>query len=72
MKIGSFPIVARTIEARASLIKQRNVGRVDVVIDGTYQDMMMVERVRPVVQAELTLRIQELDEDLRQLGVIVE
>ena len=71
MKIGSFPIVQRTIEARAHLLRQLESCTIVVTIDGVAQDDLMLERLRPHVQAELRLRLSEMNEDLRQLGVEV-
>lgn len=72
MKIGNFPLVARAVTARLELVKKREQGKVEVVIDGVYQDQAMIERVKPAVASELMLRIQELDEDLRQMGVVID
>lgn len=69
MKIGNFPIVTRTIEARHRLIEQRDNGLFGVTIGGTYQDAEMVEKARPAIMAVLDDRILELEHDLRQLGV---
>lgn len=72
MKIGNFPLVARAMAARDKLVKQRDSGKLVIMIDAEEQDAEMTEWIRPRVAAELNRRIDEIDEDLRGLGVDVD
>ncbi|MDP8995301.1 MAG: hypothetical protein M3N07_10055 [Pseudomonadota bacterium] len=64
-------MVARIVAARDRLIAARDEGRFGVTINGVLQDGEMVEQARPAIVATLERRIEELDADLKQLGVEV-
>jgi hypothetical protein len=64
-------MAARAVTERNTLIEQRDKATLGVTINSKYQDELMLELVRPVVAAELTRRIGEIEADLRQWGVEV-
>lgn len=69
MHIGDFPMAQRIIEARSSLIRQRDEAKLGVTLGGAYQDEEMVQAVRPIVVHVLNDRIGELEKDLKALGI---
>ena len=71
MKLEKLQMVNRLDAARSHLLAQLARGTLRVSINGNDQDMVIVERVRPVVEAELRSRLREIEDDMTALGVVV-
>lgn len=69
MKLADFPMAEALISTRAYLLEQRNAGRVVIEIDQRRLAPNIAQRLRPAITAELDRQIDELDEELRKLGV---
>ena len=71
MKLEKLQMVNRLDAARSHLLAQLASGTLRVSINGNDQDMVIVELVRPVVEAELRSRLREIEDDMTALGVVV-
>lgn len=69
MKIADYDLVGALLAARHALEHKRVHGRLALTIDGLVQDGELVECIRRSVEAELYRRRDNLDEQLRSLGV---
>ena len=72
MELRNLRMVKQAADLRDQLIAQRDLGLVEVVIQGKYQDDAMRECVRPAIVAELNRRIAACTADLVGLGVVVD
>ena len=71
MKLGDFPLVETLIDCRNRLIHQKDHGRISIEIDHNHMAPDLVQAVAPAIKLELRHRIDEIDEQLRGLGILV-
>ena len=71
MKLGDFPVVETLADSRALLVRLRDQGHVRIHIDDWKQNVAMCEAALPAIKAELQRRIDEIDQQLHDLGVDV-
>lgn len=72
MKIGDFPLVETLIDCRNRLIHQKDHGRISIEVDHNHMGPDFVEAVAPAIKLELRHRIVEIDDQLRNLGIVIE
>jgi hypothetical protein len=72
MKIGDFPLVETLIDCRNRLIHQKDHGRIVIEVDRNHMAPDFVEAVAPAVKLELRNRIEEIDLQLRGLGIVLD
>jgi hypothetical protein len=71
MKIGDFPLVETLVDVRARMIHQRDHGKIAIEVDGRRMPPDFVSHIAPAIKLELRNQIAEVDEQLRQLGVVI-
>lgn len=72
MKLGDFPLVETLIDCRNRLKHQKDHGRISIEIDHNRMAPDIVQAVAPAIQLELRHRIEEIDVQLRALGVLTD
>jgi hypothetical protein len=70
VKIGDFPLVETLVTARGQLVHLKDQGK--IVIEGARMVHEFVETVRPAIKLELRHRIDQIDQQLRGLGVVID
>jgi hypothetical protein len=72
MKLGDFPLVETLIDCRNRLIHQKDHGRICIEVDRNHMAPDFVEAVAPAIKLELRHRIDDIELQLRGLGIIIE
>jgi hypothetical protein len=72
VKIGDFPLVETLVTARGQLVHLKDQGKIVIEIDGARMVHEFVETVRPAIKLELRHRIDQIDQQLRGLGVVID
>lgn len=70
MRLGAFSTVSRLVDERRKL-EQKLKGKLGVTIGGAYQDEVLVELVRPVIEHHLDGQMRLIDQELEALGVYI-
>lgn len=68
MKLGSFLRVEPLVHRRNHLMDLREA-RVEVSLAGQYQNRDFVDEVTPAIRLALRRQIEDIDAELRRLGV---
>jgi hypothetical protein len=72
VKITDFLKVEGLVNARNHLIDLRDEGRIEVSIGGHYQNRDFVGHVETAIRLELRYRIHEIEQQLIELGVLID
>lgn len=72
MKLSDFDRVANLVDLRRYLERQKTEGRIEISIDGHFQSRTFVDHLQTSVRLELRHKIRDVDEQLLDLGVVVD
>ena len=72
MKIGDFPLVETLVDCRSRLSDLKDKGRITIDIDGGPMSADLVQVIEPAIKLELRHRIDEINVQLRNLGVVID
>lgn len=69
MKLSDYRRVADLVSTREYPLELKNKGRIEISINGAFQNREFVDVIDSSVRLELRYRIHELDQQLVDLGV---
>lgn len=72
MKLSDFPKVEALVYTRDHLLTQRDHGPITIKIGEHDQLPDFTEQVRPAIRLELGRRIGDIEQQLRQFGVVLD
>lgn len=72
MKLSDFNRVADLVDVKRYLTKLKDEGRIEISIDGAFQSRSFVDTLEASVRLELRHRIRDVDEQLLDLGVMID
>ena len=72
MKLSDFLRVEALVVHRHHLLGLKDEGRIEITIGGIFQNRQFVDVVEPAVRLELRHLIKDIDEQLQDLGVVVD
>lgn len=71
MRIGSFAAVSLLVCQRRNLQRQLRE-TINIVIGGEFQDAGLLNAIRPAIEVQLHLRIEQIERELLELGVSID
>jgi len=72
VKLSDLQRVRDIADVREYLMRLKNEGTIEISIDGHFQNREFVEHVATSVRLELRHQIREYDEQLMDLGVVID
>jgi hypothetical protein len=72
VKLRDFLRVEALVNVRNHLIGLKDEGRIEISISGQYQNRDFVDQIDPAIRLELRFRINEIEQQLIELGVAIE